>query len=272
VPYGNRCGHDPNAPRLHPAREGVERLPPLLQEAARHLREFYDAPEFLPTLSHRKARRAVRSIAKQFRCMRSERREACIALLSTLLYRTELASGLIGFPTKKGFYCLTLQQLADEAGLSLSRAKEAQHDLVHAGLLTCHARYRRVDGEFRGAASVRKLSKVLWNALGLGLKLKQEAKKASKRLRKLAEKEACRVGELVRTKLEQMTGGPKAGASPAAPPKDLVTTWLGYQPLDMRKWLQRRAAEISRDGPGRFESYRQAAVELGIRGPASSAP
>lgn len=269
---GNRCGHDPDAPRLEVARPGVGRLPPILHWACERVRAFYGAPTRLGTLAYRLPRRSRRGLHSAIRMMRSERREGCVALLEAIVYRTELASGLVGYPMKQGFYCLTLDALAEDAGLSLSRAKEAHHDLVHAGLLQSTPRHRRVGDRFLGAASVRQLTRAFWNALGLGLQLQQEAKKASKRLQRRAAQDACRVADLMNVKLGRARERQRSPAPSASAPRDPVSIWLGYQPLDIRQWLQRRAFEISRAGPSRFESYRRAATELGIRGPAPVAP
>jgi len=71
------------------------------------------------------------------RQQRSERREACILMLTVLLKYTDLASLRIGIPTPDGFLSLTIDFLAKQTGMALRRAERALADLKAAGLVTC---------------------------------------------------------------------------------------------------------------------------------------
>ncbi|NIR58932.1 MAG: replication protein RepA [Gammaproteobacteria bacterium] len=173
---GNRCGHDPRAPRLYTPRGELARVrrPRIIREFQQRLeRVYWSAADTLPTLAGLNARRYKRS----------ERLEACAALLGALADFVDLVSLRIGRPAAgEAFAGVRLEDLAELAGLELRRAERAYHDLVAAGTVRTHPIARRVaPGEYRGLAAIRTLSENLFRALGLGAWLRHERRKAYRR-------------------------------------------------------------------------------------------
>jgi DNA-binding transcriptional ArsR family regulator len=116
------------------------------------------------------------------RQQRSERRESCILLMSALLARVDLASLRVGIPTAKGFMNYTVDYLALDTGMGQKRVERALSDLKAAGIVTVtQINKKQKDGSYMGFAAIKKLSKSLFSALGLGVMLKKERKKASQR-------------------------------------------------------------------------------------------
>ena len=116
------------------------------------------------------------------RQQRSERRESCILLMPALLKRVDLASLRVGFPTAKGFKNYTVDYLAADTGMGQKRVERALSDLKAAGIVTVtQINKKQKDGSYKGFAAIKTLSKNLFSALGLGVMLKKERKKASQR-------------------------------------------------------------------------------------------
>ena len=125
---GNFCGHDPQNPRLtleKPAKTGI---PFVLTRLMALLKSYYDNPrQIIPSLD------LANGSERQ---QRSERREACLLLLTVLLKYTDLASLRVGIPTEDGFLSLTVDYLAKQTGMALKRVERALADLKAAGLVT----------------------------------------------------------------------------------------------------------------------------------------
>jgi hypothetical protein len=177
---GNRCGHDPRAPQLRPAvcpKEGKGGLPPLLRLAVEKLAEYYKNPDLLPTLNA-----ANRSSRRQ----KSERREACVRVMSTLLHRMDIGTLRVGVPRGDGsFYDYSLEQIAEAAGLGLKRATRAFADLKTAGLITLiQVREHVSEGVYRSRVGIKKISRNLFASLGLSSMFTREHEKRAKRQRK----------------------------------------------------------------------------------------
>lgn len=180
---GNFCGHDPESPRLtleRPAKKGKGGAPRVLTLCMERLKDYYYRPrKVIPSLDL-----ANGSTRQQ----RSERREACICLLSALLKFTDVASLRVGIPTKNGFVNLTVDLIAKHAGMHQKRTERAMHDLKAAGLITvAQPREKKADGTWVGLAAVKAISKHLFGVFGLATMLKIERDKASKRLKKKAQ-------------------------------------------------------------------------------------
>lgn len=175
---GNYCGHNPASPRRAIALPASERMPLVLRRAAERMQDFYDRPDTIPTLNNANL---------SDRQLRSESREGCLLVLSSILKFTDVASLRCGVPTDKGFAGLTVSTLAKHAGVSLRRAERSVAKLKRAGLLTVAAlSERQPDGSFVGVAAIKAVSKHLWGAFGLLDMLKHERDKAAKRIRKSA--------------------------------------------------------------------------------------
>ncbi len=182
---GNRCGHVPSRPRAFGAPEQHRARPPIIRRAIDRISRFFDNPSFLPALNGANGKD---------RQQRSERREGCILILSAIFHYMDLVSMLVGVPQDDGsIRNLTMERLAEVAGIGLRRAERAVADLVAAGFLAVVPVSDEVaPGEFRGRAAVRAVPESLFGLLGLGSSLADERRKAEKRRKK---KELGREGE-----------------------------------------------------------------------------
>ena len=180
---GNFCGHRPCSPRLDLVKPSTaKRRPRILKVLQVRLKAYYNSPRVLPSLNN-----ANRSKRQQ----RSERREACLQLMTAILEFTDLASLRCGVPTQAGFLSLTLDYLVQFTGLGQRRAERALADLKSARLLTvAQPRQLGEDGQWRGLAAVKAVNKLLFSAFGLGHRLRHERDRAAARLKRKLPKEA----------------------------------------------------------------------------------
>ncbi|NCC37439.1 MAG: hypothetical protein EOM24_36320, partial [Chloroflexia bacterium] len=131
---GNRCGHDPMAPRwFTPPPEHKER-PPILRKLSERVQAFYHDPGKIPSLAHvllfRRQAGDPAGVHKARR-MRSERREACCSLLGAIAHYCDLPSLCLSVPQADGSLLpIRMETLAERAGLSLRRAERAMRDIV----------------------------------------------------------------------------------------------------------------------------------------------
>ena len=171
---GNRCGHIPTAPRFFSPPETHAPHPRILVRLQEAIEAYFNDPTTLPTLN---------SANGSPRNQRSERRESCLSFLGTLIHYLDLASLRIGLPKEDGtFLGLSMEFLAERAGLGLRRAERACRDLIHAGILTVHPRVEATaDGDYRGLPAVRKITTALFKVFGLEKWLQHEREKAAKR-------------------------------------------------------------------------------------------
>lgn len=174
---GNYCGHNPSSPRLELAKPAVSNLPKILIECSKRLESYYSRPrQTIPSLDLSNGSK---------RQQRSERREACISVLKAMLKRLDLASLRVGLPTTDGFMNYTVNFLARDAGISQKRTERAIQDLKSSGLVTLsQGRIRQYDGSWKAVAAVKAISKHLFSIFGLGERLRDERKKATKRLKR----------------------------------------------------------------------------------------
>jgi len=221
---GNFCGHAPLSPRFtlaRPAKSGKGGIPRVLTLCAERLQAYYYSPrKVIPSLD------LANGSERQ---QRSERREACVLLLTALLKYTDLASLRVGIPTQDGFLSLTVDYFAKQTGMTLKRVERALADLKTSGLVTLsQPRKRLPDGSWQGLAAVKAISRHLFAIFGLGRRLKQERTKASKRLKQkaqqwaLAADKATRAGQarlaLALKALPSLPGRP--GGKPKRKPPD----------------------------------------------------
>ena len=223
---GNFCGHAPLSPRFtlaRPAKTGKGGIPRVLTLCAERLKDYYYGPrKVIPSLD------LANGSERQ---QRSERREACVLLLTALLKYTDLTSLRVGIPTQDGFLSLTVDFIAKQTGMTLKRVERALADLKTSGLVTLsQPRKRLPDGAWKGLAAVKAISRHLFAIFGLGRRLKQERTKASKRLKQktqqwaLAADKATRAGQarlaLALKALPSLSGRP-GGKPKHKPPDDL---------------------------------------------------
>ena len=146
---GNRCGHDPRNPRLDPVRpilKGKGGLPRILSLAAERAKAWYDHPKKCPTL-----------LALANRKTRSERREACLVVLETLLSHLDLASLALGVPTlANGFIDINMKTIMRDSGLGQRRCERAIGQLKQAGFMqVSQPRARSEEGRYFGCRAIR---------------------------------------------------------------------------------------------------------------------
>ena len=218
---GNRCGHDPRHPRFFspPPEHGVR--PPILCHWIERVRQFYDAPGTIPSLAHALFGRQVAADPAgdhQPRQMRSERREACCALLGSIMHYCDLPSLCVSVPQADGSLVpVALKTLAERAGLGLRRAERAMRDIVAGGLLRPHPRAeRREDGSYIGRAAIRVVPSSVFGLFGLEARLEHDRQRIGQQRREAAGTRTG--GARLRTAIGAALGAAVGRDRPQAPP------------------------------------------------------
>jgi hypothetical protein len=165
----------------------------------------------------------------QPRQMRSERREACCALLGSIMHYCDLPSLCLSVPQADGSLApVTLKTLAERAGLGLRRAERAMRDIVAGGLLATHPRAeRRDDGTYIGRAAIRVVAPSVFGLFGLEARLEHDRLRIGKQRREAAgtRTEGARLRTAIGAALGVAGGGDRprppqpAAAMIAAPPE-----------------------------------------------------
>lgn len=178
VRQGNWCGHDPTSPRFFQKPEQHKERPKIITWAMETWQRFYMLPQ-----SYFKELRFSRNSLRQ---QRSESREALASIAQVLLHYTELASLRVGIPhASSGFRSLTIEFLANKAGVGLKRAQRAIKLLVRAGYLNMIERFDVKEERFIGLAAVKSLTPAFFKACGINLQaLSAQRSLARKRLNK----------------------------------------------------------------------------------------
>ena len=179
---GNRCGHNPASPRWF-APPPHHAIPPrILTKLEEAVRAYFANPAVLPSLN------AANGSARQ---QRSERREACLALLGALVHYLDLVTLRVGIPQADGsFKGLSLEFLAEKAGLGLRRAERACRDLRKAGLVEVYPIAQKTeDDRYKGLPAIRRLPVALFKVFGLNQWLQHERDKAAHRRRRRRRKQ-----------------------------------------------------------------------------------
>lgn len=216
---GNRCGHNPRAPRLRPLGR-----PPLdfLERTADRLAGYYQNPRVLPDVGGR----------------RSERREALVLVASALVAHVDLCSLRVidREPRAGDVEGLLRVKIRRRTGLSLWRIDRALADLHRSALLIHDGQPReQLDAErWRAHAARRRWSPRLWHALGMSAGLEDERRRAAARRRKRRERDQAAAGAGVRRALR-----PAARRFVAAgfPPVE-VAAGDGMTPDQRRRFLE----------------------------------
>jgi hypothetical protein len=175
--HGNKCGHAPDNPRwFEPPKQHTR--PKIITKAISEIRRYYrDPAATIPSLN----------IANgSDRQQRSERREACLSVLSCLLHYLDLVTLRVGIPqTDLSFQGISMPFIAEKSGLTLKRTERAVRDLVKAGLITVHPLCEKIsDTAYKGYAAIRTISNKVFTIFGMGGRLKHERNRAAVRQRK----------------------------------------------------------------------------------------
>jgi hypothetical protein len=183
---GNRCGHDPTAPRWFAPPPEHEQRPPIIRKLIERVRGFYHDPQKIPSLANAlfgRKQAADPDGDHKPRQMRSERREACCALLGAIGHYCDLPSLCLSVPQPDGTLLpIRMDTLAERAGLSLRRAERAMRDIVCGGLLTIYPRCElQDDGSYVGRAALRVVPAALFGLFGLEARLEHDRRRISQK-------------------------------------------------------------------------------------------
>lgn len=199
---GNRCGHDPlkgEFERYQPP-ETQRALPKVQQMLLDGVREYYEQPRILPTLSNLSGKANNDGSP---RSNRSEGRAAECLVLSAIIQYADFASMRVGTPRPDGaFLPRSCGELAKVAGLTepgcdpsypqpSQRFWRAFRRLKLAGAFTVHQQYEtQPDGSKRARPAIKQLSMQFLVCLGkVGWqKLKEFRTWCSNKLKKLRRK------------------------------------------------------------------------------------
>lgn len=199
---GNKCGHQPDAPRFFAPPEKHALRPSVLRTSIAKLCGYFSNPKLFPLLN------AANGSDRQ---QRSERREACVLLMSCILHYMDMVTYRVAIPGENGGMGLTMPYLATLTGLGERRAERAIRDLKKAGIITVHPICKKLeDATYKGLAAIRAVSKHFFAALGLLDWLKHEQRKATER--KIQREEKKRRKELAHIQMAINAAKPKAAA------------------------------------------------------------
>jgi len=235
-PGGNRCGHDPVSPLLTPAnpiRKGKGGMPRILSLAAERTKAWYAHPGKCPALLQSSGRRT-----------RSERREACLIVLETLLSHLDLVSLALGVPTlANGFIDIDMKTIVRGSGLGQRRCERAIGQLKQAGFMqVTQPRGRSDEGRYFGCRAIRLITSALFEWLGLGPMLRREQARASEALRRKARKANRKFADFMR----RVTSGFKfrpAFAPSGRATEQRVIEWNQTWAVHVRAGLDSREAQ-----------------------------
>lgn len=170
TPLGNRCGHIRDRPRQFARPASWDAPPPWIRKSTERFWDYYHHPERFATLA-RAPRRRLGKIMRRLKIMRSERREACVLMWCAFVHRCHAPSMRVCIRNDydhrkvRGVY---LTELAEMAGISLSRATRAIQDLIAVGFVTAHPSAAETEpGRYEGRATIYKLFDGIFTALGL---------------------------------------------------------------------------------------------------------
>lgn len=166
---GNRCGHDPAAPRLDPVKLPSERLPPILFDLISAVANLF----FL---------RHTGQYADMGKARRSEICEAMVLVARALFARMDIVTKRVGTPRADGTVVgVTAELLAEITGLHISRVNRALAEFAAAGWMTsCQPCELKADGTYRGYPAIRTFTPRMFEVLRCNIKLALAAAKAHK--------------------------------------------------------------------------------------------
>jgi len=197
-------GHDKENPAFYrpPDRLAKVGFPRIITKCIEKLESYYHNPSLIPSLSRL-------NLTRQ---QRSERREACVAMLQAMIQYLDITTLRVVRPRNAGgWYGVKMVELAGLAGLNLRRAERACHDLVASGIVKVFPIAEKIEAGYRGSPAIRTISKHLFNALSLGTWLDRERARAYKRTK------GPRQGQESRGKMGLYLESIKSKLSPGAP-------------------------------------------------------
>lgn len=207
---GNRCGHDPNAPRRFELPPSHANCPRLIHKFVKvTLGYYYEPRRLIPSLD---------TANGSDRQQRSERREASVILLGCVACYTDLETMRVGIPQPDGSMSgLTVSFFAKMSGLSERRTERTFRDFKAAGLMTFHPICKRLDDcTYKGMAAIRTLSPKVFELFGLGRWLRHERDKAAARRRKKRRKAEAAEAAKVALPLGRIAARKPRATEPAA--------------------------------------------------------
>nr|VFJ94015.1 MAG: hypothetical protein BECKLFY1418A_GA0070994_103618 [Candidatus Kentron sp. LFY] len=186
-PTGNRCGHNPTAPRAFAPPAAHQSRPPILTRITERLFEYFHRPELIPSLNL--ANGSPRN-------QRSERREACILVMDALFHYLDLVKLIVGIPLKDGgVRGIPMEKIAEMTGMGLRRVERAMHDLVAAGMVSVHRFCNQVEPDkYIGYPAIRVIPTTVFSLFGLDVILKQERNRATQRRNEAKNRQAPNPG------------------------------------------------------------------------------
>lgn len=164
IATGNRCGHNPTAPRFFRSPEDDEPRPPIIYELMERAEQVYSKPGILPTLGYHTA-----DTPGEERQVRSEARERDVALLMSDFYHMDVTSRRVGTLTKNREWTgITLKDLREGTQIAgVRRSEEASAHLARSGVVrSIEVAHTHADGTIRGRPARRQIPIATIKSLG----------------------------------------------------------------------------------------------------------
>lgn len=161
-PFPNYCRHLPAYPEFFKMPGNHKPRAKIIQEAITRLMDAYFKPKKQLTALQMHTQTTGNQV-------KSQRRNAAIAILQAMLYYIDDATGRVGRRVDNGgFNDLSIRKLADYAGLRLKRAKRAMADIVKAGYIKVTRQYIRAEnGDIFALPSIREVTPKLFVELDI---------------------------------------------------------------------------------------------------------
>lgn len=207
----DRTKHDPKRLRsFQPPVDDNER-PPIIYELINAWARFFFEPWLLPPIAFKRGRERVAY---------SQLREGVVQLGQAFTYRMDILTLRVGRPLKANgkFQGIPLKDFLDQLPFRSRRSAERDvHAMAEAGLITtCEITVTYPDGSRRGVPAIRTISRKLFDALEIGLRLKRWRDQVSKDRRETeGDREAQRGGK---ARVEMAMGPARGMVQQARPP------------------------------------------------------
>lgn len=146
----NYCNHAPFEPKLFVIPSDHKPRAKVVQETDNKLRHAYDKPK--------SSLKALQFHDESGHQVKSQRREAAVALLQVMNYYQDDATGRIGRLQDNGeFRDASIKKLARHARINVRRAIRAMRDIIKAGYIKITRQFKQNEetGQFKGIYSIR---------------------------------------------------------------------------------------------------------------------
>jgi hypothetical protein len=202
-----------------------------LRKWIERVRDFYQNPGKIPSLANALFGRKVAADPKgdhKPRKMRSERREACCALLGAIAHYCDLPTLCLSVPQPDGTMLpLRMDTLAERAGLTMRRAERAMRDIVAGGLVGVYRRCElQDDGTYIGRAAIRVVPPSFFGLFGLEERLQHDRRRISQKRIEARENQpptrtaGARIHLTIDAAIDKLTGRhSRKPPAPATPPE-----------------------------------------------------